>query len=277
MTVRITTMTGADLDFALAMSDAENWGYLRKDFDRLTDLQPDGCFVAHNRFRRIGIITTSSHGDYGFMGTLIVGKRHRKRGIGEALFVHAQTYLANKGSKTIELDGVYPAVSLYRRLGFIDKYLSLRFVRPPASGGAKLSPLVPISVHDLLRFDREVTGVDRSAVLSRFHKDFTDSLFSLGESRLSAYAFVRPRADGRMTIGPLVAKSTDEATRLLKSILSRFGDRALSIGVPEGKPEFVRALLSEGFLYSQPSLRMYSGTRVESECCVYGFIAPEVG
>lgn len=270
-------MTGADLDYAVAMTDAENWGYLRCDFERMIDLQPDGCFVARNSFRRIGIITTSSHGDYGFLGTLVIDRRLRQRGIGEALFVRAQTFLAEKGTKTIELDGVYPAVTLYRRLGFHDKCLSLRFVRPPAPCATQPSQLRNVSAEELVRFDRELIGIDRSAILCRFHKDFGDSLYAIGRDRLSAYAFVRPRANGRLTIGPLMAQDSVEATRLLGTIISRHSDKSLSIGVPEGKPDYVQSLLSEGFLYNQPSLRMYSGARLELERYVYAIIAPEVG
>jgi GNAT superfamily N-acetyltransferase len=277
MSVTITTMTCDDLDFAVAMTDVESWGYLRSDFERLTSLTPDGCFVARRLLRRVGIITTVRHGDYGFMGTLIVMKHCRNKGIGEALFIRAMTYLREAGAKTIELDGVFPAVSLYRRLGFYDKSLSLRFTRPPAPFNAQSGQLIKVTTDEIVRFDREYSQIDRSAVLARFSEDFRDSIFAIGDGQMSAYAFVKPRTNGSVAVGPLVAKNQDAAITLLKTILTRFQDKSISIGVPEAKTVFAQALIAEGFLRKCPSLRMYSGVQRDLDDYVYGIISPDKG
>jgi GNAT superfamily N-acetyltransferase len=277
MALSISPMTRDDLDFAVAMTDAENWGYLRSDFERLISLAPDGCFVARGTFRRVGIITTIRHGDYGFLGTLIVMKNHRHGGIGEALFAHAMAYLRERGTRPIELNGVFPAVSLYRRLGFHDKYLSLRFMRPPSPCDAQPERLLEVTTEEIVRFDREHSQIDRSAVLTRFCDDFRDSLFAIGDGQLSAYAFVKPRGNGNMAIGPLVAKNPDVAIALLKTILSGFHNKPILIGVPEMKTPFVQTLVAEGFLYRCPSLKMYSGVRLDLDDHTYGIISPEKG
>jgi GNAT superfamily N-acetyltransferase len=277
MAVSIFPMTRDDLDFAIALTDAEGWGYLRSDFERLIGLSPEGCFVARGALRRVGIITTVRHGDYGFLGTLIVMKNHRNSRIGEALFAHAMTYLQKQGTKTIELDGVFPAVSLYRRLGFYDKHLSLRFVRPPSPCDAQAEQLLTITTDEIVRFDREHSPVDRSAIIARFCEDFRDSIFAIGDGLPSAYAFVKPRANGCVAIGPLVAKSSEQANSLLITILNCFHDKTILIGVPEVKTLFVRALVTQGFFYKSPSLRMYSGVRLDIDKHVYGIVSPEKG
>ncbi len=277
MAVSIAPMTGDDFDFAIALTDAENWMYLRSDFERLAALAPDGCFVARGAIRRVGIISTTRHADYGFMGTLIVEASHRRGGTGAALFEHAMNYLRDKGVETIELDGVFAAVSMYRRFGFRDKYLSLRFVRPSSPIVATSAPLLQATVDNILSYDRERLQADRSAVLSRFCDDFHDSLFAIGDQRLSAYAFVKPRADDSVAIGPLVADDPERARILLKSIIGRFAGRTISIGVPEGKTSFVQTLMAEGFLYRAPSLRMYSGRYRNLEEHVFGIISADKG
>ncbi|TFH57972.1 MAG: N-acetyltransferase [Candidatus Zixiibacteriota bacterium] len=277
MAVNISLMTRDDLDFAKALTDAENWGYLRSDFERLIDLAPDGCFVARGLLRRVGIIATTRHGDYGFPGTLIVMKNHRHSGIGEALFARAMAYLKDRGTKTIELNGVFPAVSLYRRFGFQDKYLSLRFARPSSPYDGKSGELLAATTEEIVRFDREHLQIDRSAVLTRFCDDFRESLIAVGDGQLSAYAFVKSRANGSVDVGPLVAKSPDVAIALLKTILSRFHDKPILIGVPEMKVSFVQALLAEGFLYKSPFLRMYSGVRLDLDDHTYVIISPDKG
>ena len=277
MAINISPMTRDDLDFAVALTDSENWGYRRSDFERLISLAPDGCFVARGVLRRVGLITTTRHGDYGFWGTLIVMKKHRHRGIGEALITHAIAYLKERGAKTIELNGVFPTVSLYRRFGFQDKYLSLRFVRPPSPCEAQSEQLLTVTTDEIVRFDREHSQIDRSAVLTRFCDDYRDSLFAIGDVQPSAYAFVKPRPNGSVTIGPLMAKSPDAAIALLKTILSRFYDKTILIVVPEMKTPFVQALIAEGFVYQCPWLRMYWGARLDLDDCAYGFISPEKG
>jgi ribosomal protein S18 acetylase RimI-like enzyme len=278
MTVRIAPMTNADVDFAVAMTDAENWGYLRSDFERLVSLQPGGCFVARSRLRRVGMITTISHGDYSFMGTLIVKRNSRRHGVGEGLFSEAVGFLKRQGSRTIELDGVFAAAALYRRLGFFDKFLSLRFMRP-ANPSAVVSPVTPanVSCEEILRFDRAVVGLDRSAILSRLYQDFPSALIVADGEPLSGYAFVRPRAAGRLAIGPLVAANPETAARILKVILRTYSDRPLGIGVPQKQLGFVDDLIAAGFRFSAPSLRMYNGERLDIEQHVYGIVSPEKG
>lgn len=277
MAINISPITRDDIDFAVALTAAENWGFLRSDFERLIGLARDGCFVARGTLRRVGIITTTRHDNYGFLGTLVVMKKHRHRKIGEALFAHAIDYLKGQGAKTIELNGVFPAVSLYRRFGFHDKFLALRFARPPSPCDAQSEQLLTATTDEIVRFDRQHLPIDRSAVLTRFCHDFRDSLFAIGDGQLSAYAFVKPRPNGSVTIGPLVAKSSDAAIALLKTILSRFHNKTILIVVPDMKATFVQALLAEGFFYQSPWLRMYSGARLNLDNCSYGIIAPDKG
>ena len=129
--LRITEMKKDDVKFALKLTRIERWSYNEDDFRRLIIFEPEGCFIASKNEKRIGMVTTTSYEDYAFLGCLIVLKGERGKGIGTKLMGHAINYLNGKGVKTVELDGVFPAVSMYRRLGFKDKYLSLRFIRRP--------------------------------------------------------------------------------------------------------------------------------------------------
>jgi ribosomal protein S18 acetylase RimI-like enzyme len=164
--IRISIMTGADIAFALEMTDIEKWGYLQDDFRRLICFEPGGCFVAWKGDRRVGMITTTSYDDYAFLGCLIVPEEQRGQGIGESLMKHAVNYLQNRGVKTIELDGVFAAAPLYRRLGFRDKYLSLRFKRSAGKEAGDVPARSPISVDEIIAFDRRMTGLNRERVIS---------------------------------------------------------------------------------------------------------------
>lgn len=273
----IGVMTEADVGYATQLATEEKWGHLEEDFRRLLHLEPEGCFVAWRAEDRVGIVTTTSCGDYAFLGSLIVSKRARGRGIGEALLKHAMTYLIGRDVTTIELDGVFPAASLYRRLGFRDKYLSLRFKGEGTKRAAEALPYGPELAEDIVSFDRAKTGLSRERIVGRFVKEFGDSVHVVKRGKLAGYAVVRPRAGGDLGIGPWIAEDQDVAGLLLQSILSKHEGRVLTIGVPEINRDAVRMLLNEGFNYTEPSLRMYWGDGRDYEKNVYAIVSPEKG
>jgi len=273
----ILAMSEADIPFANRLTDIEEWGYLPDDFRRLISLQPSGCFVAWKGGERAGMITCMLYGDYAFLGSLIVLAACRQKNIGEQLMRHAMSYLEGEGARTIELDGVFPAVSLYRRLGFVDKYLSLRFYRPP--GAAAGSASAPKTGHSdsLVEFDLRKTGVKREHLLRRYCREFGQSAYAVGDTELSAYAIVRPTSDDRFTVAPFVAQDTDSAGQLLSAVVAKYAAKGLGMGVPEVNRDMVALLLREGFTYTQPSVRMYRGPRRDYERHVYGIASPDKG
>jgi GNAT superfamily N-acetyltransferase len=284
--VKIKIMNRADIKFAKTMTDAEGWGYLRDDFRRLVSYEPDGCFVAWENRARVGIITTTSYRDYAFVGSLIVEKAKRGKGIGKMLLSHAVEYLRVKGVRTIELDGVFPAVVLYRRMGFKDKYLSLRFLKRAEKGGeggkgnkGEEGEYKTQEVEAVVDFDREMTGLDRERVIRRLLKDFGDVVYVIKErKKLSGYAIVRQREGGYFLIGSWVAENRRAAEAVLSSIVERYSGRTLTVGVPEINRRAVEMVLGRGFVYSsQPSLRMFWGERIDYEKNIYGILSPEKG
>jgi ribosomal protein S18 acetylase RimI-like enzyme len=274
---KIAAMTTTDIDFAISMTDHEQWRYLPGDIQRLIDLTPDGCFIARDNNERVGMVTSTVFNDYAFIGTLIVQNKCRGRRIGEALMHHTIDFLQSQNIRTIELDGVFPAVSLYRRLGFQDKYLSLRFKRLPAAIAEEPASKKSPNAAELSRFDLKQTGIDRRNVLNRYSQEFADSLFVHSTGNIAGYAFVRPRAGGIYAIGPFVAADSKAAEAILTNILSVYGDHPIAIGVPQPNLDSVRILLDHGFIFTQPSVRMYLGDKREYQASVYSIISAEKG
>jgi len=273
----ISVMTRADIAFAQSMTDAERWGYLRRDFEDLITFEPEGCFVARDGDRRVGVVTSTSYGTYAFVGTLIVDESRRNMGIGRSLLEHAIGFLRDKGVRTIELDGVFQATSLYRRLGFRDKYLSLRFFRPPARPDWVEGPPITAPSQDIVKFDLEKTGIERGRIIRRYLQEFGESAFSLRDGGLRAYTFARPRGGGTMGIGPFVADDDHAAERLMARVVTKYSEDGISLGVPDQKQTMVRLLPDLGFRYEVPSLRMYWGDRKDYEPHIYGILSPEKG
>jgi ribosomal protein S18 acetylase RimI-like enzyme len=277
MMIDIRIMSEKDIAFAVSMTDIEKWGYLSSDFKRLISLEPKGCFVAWKEDTPVGIVTTSSYEDYGFIGTLIVDKLSRGAKIGGALMVECIDYLGRKGVTTIELDGVFEAVSLYRRLGFKDKYFSYRLSKIVESGKGDPQRFEPSMLDELVAFDRKMTGLARERHLVRFARDFSDSIYVNKPDAMRAYAVARPRGENSVAIGPMIADSPESGGKLLLSILARYKGYRLGLGVPEPNRRFVEFLRRLEFQHTVPSLRMYLGRRLNYEehmCCI---ISPEKG
>jgi len=279
--VRIRLMTEIDVAFAISLTDHEGWGNLPADFQRLIALNPEGCFVACERDEPAGMISTTAHGDYAFMGSLIVRPDYRGHGIGETLMRHAMKHLESQNVACIELDGTFVAATLYRRLGFLDKYLSLRFKRNPDADAAlhtqpaREARATPAS-ETVISLDARLSELDRRAILTRFSYEFPDS-FYLDATSPRGYAFVYPRAGRRVAIGPLVAEDTSIAGDLLDHVIDDYADLEITIGVPQPNDDAAVPLMSSGFVHKPPSLRMYRGLRRDYERFIFGIISPEKG
>lgn len=273
----IRVMTDADIDFALGMTTIEGWGNCNTDFPRLLALEPEGCFVAMHDGNRVGMITTTTYETYAFLGSLIVARECRKRGYGHKLLEHAIEYLKGRGVTTIELDGVLAAVPLYRRLGFQEKYMSLRFSGTSESVTVAAERYRPGIRQEILQLDRELTGMDRVRVIGRLLQEFAGSCYVHSGDGVDAYTIVRERSTGNLACGPLVARTPGAAAELFRGVLSLYSGKSISLGVPALSKAMVDSLHALDFDILAPSLRMYLGERIDYERHVYAIVSPEKG
>ena len=275
--IDISLMTKTDIPFAAELSEIERWGNVEADYHRLYGFEPEGCFIAREDERRVGMITSITYGDYAFLASLIVSSDCRGRGIGTELMKRAIYYVRSRDIENIELDGEMPAVPIYRRLGFKDKYLSLRFLRRPAEYESATVTVNAPSVDRVVEFDHRMTGLKRGRVIRRFCEEFADDVYVVGDGTIDAYAIVLPGERELRSIGPVIAQNADDFGALIRAIVSRYQNHALSIGVPEISREAISVLLEHGFCYTQPSLRMYLGDRLNYERHVWAIATPNKG
>jgi GNAT superfamily N-acetyltransferase len=278
--VEILRMQRADIEFAKTLTDIERWGHLEEDFERFSALDPDGCYVAWLGGERVGVITSATYGGYSFLGNLIVRRDFRGKGIGIKLMEKMLTHLDGKGVKTIELDGVFRAVEAYRTMGFRDKYLSLRFLRPASKEPCCIQQpkrSCGLNIEEILRFDREKTGIDRSMFLEHLLKGHPHTTYVLDPKEIKAYAVVRERANGFRHIGPLVAGDDSAASDLTACISEENACADLTVGIPCINSSMQQIVVQCGFLHRPPSLRMYRGQRIKYEQSVYAIISADAG
>lgn len=125
--LRIRKFREDDVDFAYEMITVEQWNDRREDIERMFDYEPNGRFIAETNGESVGHVFSISYGKLGWIGFLIVKAEQRGMGIGTQLMKKAINYLLSHEVETIKLEAVPEIANLYRKLGFVDEYDSLRF------------------------------------------------------------------------------------------------------------------------------------------------------
>jgi len=275
--LEIRLMSKDDTGFAIKHTDQLGWGYYNRDFERMIEFDPHGMFVAVQDEKPAGFVATSRYDDYAFIGPVIVEQKYRGVKIGEKLMIKAMDYLTDIGVVSIELDSVWPAASLYRRLGFQDKYFSYRVRKQVKSSGDIPDTFSSGMITDLLDFDKKMTGLYRARQLQQLSEEYPDSIFIFKDTQLRGYALVRERKGDMFWIGPMLANNYEIAEKLFKQILSRYTGSTVAMGIPETNRAFIRLIRNYGFSHTVPALRMYYGAYRNYEENVYAIIAPEKG
>jgi GNAT superfamily N-acetyltransferase len=253
-------MSVGDLGFAAELTAREGWASGRRDFELYLTHDPDGCFTAWEGGRRIGMLTTTAYPASGWMGNLIVVPEARSRGVGRALMVHGLAHLETAGVRTVRLDGDPPGIPLYRSLGFVDEWESLRFKAvgiggelPPGVEALHAGDLDAAAALDLAGF-----GDDRGRML-RLLLERAERAFAVRWGDAIAGYLMLLRSDLGLRIGPSAAVDAAAAASLLRAALSVRGGEALTVGVPAPNPA-ARVLLGRlGFAPTPSSLRMVRG------------------
>jgi GNAT superfamily N-acetyltransferase len=206
----IRKLEAKDLDFAYKMVSTEEWNDREADLRRMLNCELEGCFFAEVDDEPAGHVFSIGYEKLGWIGLLIVDVNHRNKGIATMLMERAMDYLLGHGLETIKLEAVPEVAGLYRKLGFVDEYDSLRFVGTSRKQATLKSQCTNINrTEDLLeigRFDAEYFGADRTKVLSRLCKEFPElCLVSRSKSGVNGYIMCREAAVG-YKLGPWMCK-----------------------------------------------------------------------
>lgn len=282
----IRSFTIGDIDFAHNMTEIEEWNNTRKDIERMFKLNPSGCFVAEVKGKRVGHVFSVRYGELGWIGFLIVRAEYRVKGVGTSLLRKAIGHLLSCGAETVKLEAVPEIASIYRKLGFVDEYDSLRFLgktRKLASATSSNTKLLEGSMlKEAAKFDAGYFGADRSEVLTRLYNDYTKlCLVSCIESRIVGYIMCR-KAENGYRAGPWVCTPEDSHAprELLAKCTEILGQNAeLYVGVPAANKVAVEIMQEFGFEQYSKSIRMRFGKKLETDNIngVFAIGGPEKG
>ncbi|MFC1654924.1 GNAT family N-acetyltransferase, partial [Myxococcota bacterium] len=163
--MNLRTLKPQDINFALNQIQREGWVPSRAVFASIIEHQPEGCFIAESAGQPAAMLTTANFGPTGWIGHLIVTPDQRKQGLGTRMMQHAMEYLQKQGVRTIRLEADPPGMGIYKRLGFVEEFESLRFRSSITTALSPAAPLLEKDLADVLAFDRRITGEDRGRYL----------------------------------------------------------------------------------------------------------------
>ena len=256
----IRNLGPGDIAFALTQTQREGWDPTADLFETCLSHDPDGSFIAEVDGQRVGMITTTKHARTGWIGNLIVPPELRRQGLGERLMTHAMAHLSNHGVQTIRLEADPPGVQLYRRLGFVDEFQSLRYRLSPKLCGRRMTAehVTSTDLPAIATFDASYFGDDRRRLLGLLFEQARAAYWLRAGGEMRGYAFVLPSTQG-VRVGPWVATDDDAAETLWRVIHAEWSDEAILLGIPDVNHSATALLKSWGFTSTPSSLRMAYG------------------
>jgi ribosomal protein S18 acetylase RimI-like enzyme len=263
MPAAIRTFSQRDIKFALGQTSREGWDNTSAFFEVCLKHDPHGCFIAEIDGQRVGMVTTTRFRQTGWIGNLIVPPEYRQKGIGTELMNHAMEHLTRLGIRTLRLEADPPGVKLYRRLGFVDEFESLRFRLDghARTGHGDAKRLTEGDLQEVAAFDAECFGDDRGGLLRLFLKQMMAAYLLRDDGQVRGYAMAAPSLLG-VRVGPWVAADRGVAHELLRSILADTRHATVVLGVPCPNVTAVDLLETMGFCRKRSSIRMRRGRPV---------------
>jgi ribosomal protein S18 acetylase RimI-like enzyme len=260
METSIRPFASSDIEFALAQTGREGWDTTAELFEACLAHDPQGSFIAETDGRPVAMVTTTSHARSGWIGNLIVVPEQRRRGLGQHLATQALTHLTDCGMRTIRLEADPLGIGIYRRLGFVDEFESLRFRLTPSSGRrpAEVEPVTAADLPAIADYDAPHFGDDRGWLLELLFRQATATYSLRDGAQMRGYAFTVLSTLG-VRLGPFVATGRQAAGVLLQAVMADQAGTTIVLGVSCLNDGAVDLYESHGFERSPSSFRMMYG------------------
>ncbi len=238
----------SDMPGAMRLKEAAGWNQPEADWERILELQPDGCFALEHDGELAATATTILYGkDLAWIGMVLTAPQFRGRGFGRMLMQRAMDFCFASGVARVGLDATDMGINLYRRFGFVEEGIVERWGRPTGLAAIPQVPAGPWKPDPGL--DTRAFGTDRTALLVSLASGEATSLPGLG------YAMGRAGTKAAY-FGPCVARSVRAADDLLRWFLARHSNESVYWDIPPGNQEAVHLAQQHGFLSLRRLTRM---------------------
>ena len=262
-------MRPEDFAFAVELANTMDWNMAVEDFQFMTSLEPEGCFVLFDDSKPIGIATSNSYGKIGWFGNLIVKEEYRSKGAGSRLVKYAIDYLFGKGVETIGLYAYPSLIGFYSRLGFrYDEDFSVLHTSSLKAISADASLSIGTKYFkQIAQFDRRCIGGDRRRLLESIILE-TGNLSNYISEGDEFVGYVAATVYETMAwIGPLICQegNIEAAIKLVKAVLTKLAGLSVYVVLPK-KASLANLFSSMGFEEDFSVARMFFGPNVAKNC-----------
>jgi GNAT superfamily N-acetyltransferase len=216
VTVSVQQLTIADLPDCTALALDRNWGAETRKWRLLFDVGT--VYGVRDAGRLVGATILTRHGDrLAAISMVLVASSHGRQGIGGTLMRHA---MAQAGDAILTLNATRYGRPLYERLGFetVGATHTHAGIFTPDGRPARSRPADAGDLPAIGALDTEVNGADRSALL-RLLPGFCEQLRVIEhDGEITGYGGTW-RNDDTLMIGPVIARSTDDAQALINDLV----------------------------------------------------------
>lgn len=263
-------LTIAALEFRLGEEPGTDREWFTARMRDYLAYDPDGCFALIDHGETVGMVTAVCYQTVGWLGWLYVAQGRRGQGLGEQLMRQGTGYCIRRGMRTIVLEAVVEAVSLYLRVGFRGQFRTQHYrvekslLRTSEAAGVQVREIVPEDLARIGKVDQRLFHQDRSRMLGILA---ANPLFRgwLAERDREVYGYLLlTEASGNCQVGPMVvtvasADGAAIASQLCRAAMDGSG-KPLVIRCPlvtEDRANVLAALGAQPMDYH--TVRMYAG------------------
>jgi GNAT superfamily N-acetyltransferase len=277
--IHIRRMTAAHLAAGLGLSRQAGWNQTEADWRRITNLQPDGCFVAESDGAVAGTAAACVFGRVAWVALVLVDTAFRRRGIGRALMEHALDFLDARGVAAVRLDATPLGQPLYEQFGFVEQFRLARFegTLPDDDTPADRNVLaVPTSRWpELAALDREVTRTDRQEFVLRLFAESPEDVRGVQRDGRWAGLLAARHGARAVQVGPCLGEA---GPLLLADAFRRHAGRLVYVDVPLLNEAACRLVAAGGLDVQRHLTRMCRGEQVvEQVDLLWASSGPEKG
>jgi GNAT superfamily N-acetyltransferase len=291
--IQIRALSERDVNFLKSLDSQVKWGFSQKIPEIFLEFS-DSAYLAEDSVTQepYGIVLTYYYPpSTGWIGFLIVDKKHQKKGIGGILFSKAVNHLLNIGCKEILLDAVPNVVSLYEKFNFSKIERSLRL---KIQTSVLLKSLIPSPqsifleqehLGEIRHFDLLIFGAKRDKIFQIMLKNpKSDGAVFIQNNIVKGYGFIR-YSDTSFSIGPLVANNSTIALDVISKLVQLGTSNCkecywVLLGVTESSTVPLQGFYHLGFKEYNYSIRMHFGSIQRSNSYsnrIYCITSPAMG
>lgn len=274
MHISVYPLTETDFAGADAVVDAA-YGHPRNRRDvylRDMELSSFGAFVAKDdeNGRVVGFGTVVDYEAFAYIGMMSTLPEMQRKGIGARLVEHILSWLDERDCPTVLLDASAAGEPLYPRFGFAEEDLTahlqqVEHVLLPRHLPLGVSVLEYDELDALCAFDAAHFGGNRAELLATYCADIPQRVLVAhdvnSENReITGYLIAQAH-----TLGPWVARSRDDAERLLVHALSLSFSTSPAVFVSANNEDAYSLLERYGFRQQRALKHMRKGQPLERE------------